>query len=235
MSRTDKKAQARSVWDEVIKTANANGWKSVALVSTVIGATIGSAVMIYKYRARDHDNIPMLAKDKYGMIQGHLQYIIDSRKLRLGFHGLLYDDIKKAGFPSICCISRPPNSHLLFVTNPIHIRYIFDTNFQVTQKSEKLRERFEELLGDGIFTTNGAKWKFHRKIASRMFSTRNLKNYMFDTSLKNTHSTIIKLQDLMVSNKFIDMNDLLGRYTLDTFCGMYCNIYLSTNIEPVYV
>lgn len=207
-----------SVWEQLSKKANDNGWKSVATASTIIGVTITSAILINKYRAQYHDNIPMLATDSWSLIQGHLPLMLSTRGTRLGFHGMLFEEIKKAGFPSICCLSRPPNAHLIFVTNPIHVRYIFDTNFQVTQKSHLMKKRFEELLGDGIFAVNGTEWRFHRKIASRMFSTRNLKNYMYDVSLKSTNCTILKLKNLMNENKAIDMNDLLGRFTLDTFC-----------------
>ena len=210
-----QKAQTKSIWDSVVKVANNSQyskWKAGAVASTV-GITIASAILIHKYRARKHDNIPTLAEDECEMIKGHLSLFLKNRRR---FHEKLLEEIKKLDFPSISSLARPPNQHLIFITNPIHVRYIFETNFEVANKSDRMREHFKELLGDGIFTTNGEQWRFHRKVASRMFSTRNLKNYMFDTSIKNTHSTIKKLHEY--DNKTIDINDLLGRFTVDTFC-----------------
>ena len=50
-----------------------------------------------------------------------------------------------------------------------------------------------------------------------MFSMRNLKDFMYKMSVKNTHIMINKLKELQ-NEKEIDINDLLGRFTLDTFC-----------------
>eukprot|EP00483_Globobulimina_turgida_P005470 UN05480 len=52
-----------------------------------------------------------------------------------------------------------------------------------------------------------------------MFSMRNLKNFMFDMSVKHTLSTISKLKELIkTKDEGIDINNILGRFTLDTFC-----------------
>ena len=53
-----------------------------------------------------------------------------------------------------------------------------------------------------------------------MFSMRNLKDFMFKTAKAHTITTIDKLKQLSVEPE-IDINDLLGRFTLDTFCSMY--------------
>ena len=49
-----------------------------------------------------------------------------------------------------------------------------------------------------------------------MFSMRNLQHYMFETSVTNTRRAIEKLQEF--KGKTVDINDILGRFTMDTFC-----------------
>eukprot|EP01083_Nonionella_stella_P302732 1045020_1 len=183
---------------------------------SAISVTIGSAILLSKYRAAMHDNIPMIAMEEFHPIQGHYPAILRARQARLKLVEWIYQAMKRAEYPSICCISRPPNTRLVLVSNPQLIRYIWETNFPATEKSVAFQQRYDALLGRGIFNVNGEEWRFHRKIASRMFSMRNLRDYMFNTTIRNTHSTMNKLRQLL--NDTIDINDILGRYTLDTFC-----------------
>ena len=45
---------------------------------------------------------------------------------------------------------------------------------------------------------------------------RNLKHFMYDTTINNVQLTMTKLREY--DGKCIDINDILGRFTLDTFC-----------------
>ncbi|ETO35521.1 cytochrome P450 [Reticulomyxa filosa] len=64
-------------------------------------------------------------------------------------------------------------------------------------------------------------WKMHRKAASRMFSMRNLKEYMFSCALSGSQRTVAKLKELKDMDQFkesgVDISDILGRFTLDSF------------------
>jgi len=186
------------------------------MIGLTICSTLAAGVMINRYRSRQHDNIPMLAPDEYQPIRGHLSALIATRDLTNSVHEWMVKHAQKANWPSISCISRPPNKRLVLVIHPIYAKHIFETCFESAIKDDDLTQRFEELLGEGIFAVNGEKWKFHRKIASRMFSHRNLKNYMFDVSIENVKRLMEKLNAF--DQKSVDFNDLLGRFTLDTFC-----------------
>ena len=54
--------------------------------------------------------------------------------------------------------------------------------------------------------------------------------FMYNTSIRNALSVMKKLKEL-VSEPEIDINDILGRYTLDTFC----EIAFGTNIKSIEV
>ena len=58
---------------------------------------------------------------------------------------------------------------------------------------------------------------------------RNLKDFMYSTSTKNTLSVISKLKVLITEQPEVDINDILGRFTLDTFC----EIAFGVNINAV--
>eukprot|EP01084_Bolivina_argentea_P314323 544432_1 len=126
------------------------------------------------------------------------------------------------GFPKISSLSVPGGKHNIFINDPKLIKYLYEDQFEISiLKNDELCHIYYELLGKGIFVSNGPKWKFHRKVASHMFSMRNLKNFMFDMSSKHTLSTITKLKQITkdcAPQIGIDINDILGRFTLDTFC-----------------
>ena len=50
------------------------------------------------------------------------------------------------------------------------------TNFKNYEKSEDINAFLKEFLGTGIFASDGAIWKFHRKVAVNMFSRRLLEH-----------------------------------------------------------
>jgi cytochrome P450 len=54
------------------------------------------------------------------------------------------------------------------VVTPAAVKHILKDNFEKYEKTELLREPVKELLGSGIFTSDGPEWKFHRKIAVQM-------------------------------------------------------------------
>ncbi len=45
-------------------------------------------------------------------------------------------------------------------------------------KGELFRDKLTELLGEGIFNVDGAKWYSQRKIASHIFKQDELQGYM---------------------------------------------------------
>eukprot|EP01083_Nonionella_stella_P060876 158749_1 len=84
-------------------------------------------------------------------------------------------------------------------------------------KSNEISDRLDELLGDGIFSSDPPRWRHHRKIGSKMFSMRNLKNYMFEVAKRGDTRFMAKIEELRVkqTNNVIDIHSLFAIYTLD--------------------
>jgi cytochrome P450 len=72
-------------------------------------------------------------------------------------------------------------------------------------------------MGHGIFNVDGDAWKFHRKIASHVFTSRNIKNDMTSVFVKNARLVVDKLNEHADTGKQFDMQDLYFRYTLESF------------------
>ncbi|WVZ86793.1 hypothetical protein U9M48_033525 [Paspalum notatum var. saurae] len=104
-----------------------------------------------------------------------------------------------------------PTCSYVFTVEPANVEYILKTNFTNYGKGA-LHELGEDLLGDGIFNVDGAKWRHQRKVASHEFSTRVLRDY----SSGVFRDTAAELAGIVAAGGRLDMQDLLMRSTLDS-------------------
>jgi cytochrome P450 len=110
-----------------------------------------------------------------------------------------------------------PTSNYIYTVEPGNIEYILKTNFANYGKGSALHELAEDLLGDGIFNVDGAKWRHQRKVASHEFSTRVLRDY----SSAVFRDTAGELAGIVAAatrgdGERLDISDLLMRSTLDS-------------------
>ena len=80
-----------------------------------------------------------------------------------------------------------------------------------------------ELLGGGIFTTDGQEWLQHRKISSHMFSSGQLKRRMTDAFM--THSVLLaeRIAKGIEEGSGVmktDMQPMLFCFTFDSICAV---------------
>ncbi|KAG8363382.1 hypothetical protein BUALT_Bualt19G0016600 [Buddleja alternifolia] len=85
-----------------------------------------------------------------------------------------------------------------------------------------------DLLGDGIFTVDGDKWREQRKVSSYEFSTRVLRDFSSVIFRKN----VVKLADILSkaanSNEPFDIQDLFMKSTLDSIFRVAFGVELDT-------
>eukprot|EP01084_Bolivina_argentea_P246297 412224_1 len=204
---------------------NQNNWKPAMYASLIGLSTIATIYTARQYyRARFHDNIPTMGMKDFSYFGGHLQILTEKGGNWVYW---MYEDMCNSNWPPIVSLSFPGPRNLIFIQDPALIKFALETNFESTPKGEEFIQEFEPLLGHGIFASNGENWKFHRKVGSRMFSMRNLKDFMYNISKKNTLSVIKKLKELSHEPE-IDINDILGRFTLDTFCEIAFGINVNS-------
>uniref|UniRef100_M8CUK2 Cytochrome P450 704C1 n=1 Tax=Aegilops tauschii TaxID=37682 RepID=M8CUK2_AEGTA len=70
-----------------------------------------------------------------------------------------------------------PTCNHVYTVDPANVEYILRTNFANYGKGAMTHDALEDLLGDGIFNVDGAKWRHQRKVASFEFTTRALRDY----------------------------------------------------------
>ena len=113
------------------------------------------------------------------------------------------------------------------ISLPIDLKCVLKDSFNNFEKGKIQYEIFYDLLGDGIFNSDGEKWKNQRKIASHKFSRNNLKLYMLDIFCKHADNLINNIENIE-QNRFFDIQHLFFKYTFDAICEIGMGIDSST-------
>jgi cytochrome P450 len=70
-----------------------------------------------------------------------------------------------------------------------------------------------------LFIADGDLWSLQRKIASREFTTRSLRSFSSDVFQSHIHNRLLPvLSAAAMSNKVIDLQDVLKRFAFDNIC-----------------
>ncbi|XP_031479096.1 cytochrome P450 86B1-like [Nymphaea colorata] len=121
-----------------------------------------------------------------------------------------------------------------FITmDPANVEHMLKTNFKNYPKGKYYRERFSELLGDGIFNADDEMWKVQRRAASGEMHSARFVEYSAKTIEELTHNKLIKLAEkLSRDGRSVDLQDMFLRFTFDNICMAALGVDLEClNIE----
>ncbi|TRM60069.1 cytochrome P450 [Schizophyllum amplum] len=102
-----------------------------------------------------------------------------------------------------------------FITiEPDHVKAILATQFDDFDKGPVVYDSFKSLLGNGVFSTDGDMWKFHRTMTRPFFNKDKISHFdNFDRHADN----IIRLAKERIAEGYpIDFQDMVARFTLDS-------------------
>ncbi|KAF9675453.1 hypothetical protein SADUNF_Sadunf09G0033900 [Salix dunnii] len=115
---------------------------------------------------------------------------------------------RKQGFYTVTC-------------HPKNIEHILRTRFDNYPKGPEWQTAFHDLLGQGIFNSDGETWLIQRKTAALEFTTRTLRQAMARWVNQTIKNRLWSILDKAVTEKFsVDLQDLLLRLTFDNICGL---------------
>ncbi|XP_031479103.1 cytochrome P450 86B1-like [Nymphaea colorata] len=107
----------------------------------------------------------------------------------------------------------------LVTADTANVEYMLKTNFKNYPKGKYYRERFSELLGDGIFNADDEMWKVQRRAASGEMHSARFVEYSAKTIEELTHKKLIKLAEkLSRDGRSVDLQDVFLRFTFDNIC-----------------
>ncbi|KAI3972891.1 hypothetical protein MKX01_019549 [Papaver californicum] len=118
----------------------------------------------------------------------------------------------------------------VWTANPENVKHILQTQFPVYPKGELLNDTLFDFLGTGIFNTDGAKWKFQRKLASHEFNTKSLRKFIEDVVKIELFGRLIPILETTADqNLVLDLQDILQRFAFDNICK------ISFGFDPAYL
>jgi len=153
-----------------------------------------------------------------------LELALNRRKL----HNVILERVSRINFKS--CEARMPGTTLLLLMDPRDREYVLKTSWRNFLKNrEGDMGNFElvlgEVLGRGIFATDGIEWQDSRKIASHMFSGNGLKNQM--EAVFNAHAahTVEAFERVAAEGATIDIQEVFQCVVFDAFCEIAFGLY----------
>ncbi|KAI9109141.1 hypothetical protein K1719_019764 [Acacia pycnantha] len=157
---------------------------------------VGSLPLLFKNRSRVHD-----------WIAGNLRATGGSATYQtciIPFPFLAH----RQGFYTVTC-------------HPKNIEHILKTRFSNYPKGPRWQTAFHDLLGQGIFNSDGETWLMQRKTAALEFTTRTLRQAMARWVNRTIKNRLWCILDKATKEKMsVDLQDLLLRLTFDNICGL---------------
>ncbi|XP_054787384.1 cytochrome P450 704C1-like [Prosopis cineraria] len=116
----------------------------------------------------------------------------------------------------------------VYTADPVNIEHFLAGNFTNYGKGWYHHSVLSDLLGDGIFTVDGVKWKHQRKAASYQFSTRLLKDFSSSVFRSNAVKLAGMVSEAAISNNAIELQDLFMKSALDSVFKVVLGVELDT-------
>ncbi|KAF9360881.1 serine/threonine protein kinase, CMGC, dual-specificity [Mortierella sp. AD094] len=105
----------------------------------------------------------------------------------------------------------------IMVNDPVVLEHVLKNNFWAYEKGLLLRDSMADLLGTGIFNTDGQHWKWQRKMASHIFNVKAFRDYTGNVFVKESNVVAAHLDTITEKGTTVDIHDLLLKFTLDSF------------------
>ncbi|KAJ6846231.1 putative cytochrome P450 94B3 [Iris pallida] len=110
--------------------------------------------------------------------------------------------------------------------NPDNVEHILKTNFPNYPKGKPFTDILGDLLGRGIFNSDGDLWLAQRKLASHEFTARSLRDLLVSALDSEADGRLVPvLTSACSERRAVDLQDMFRRFAFDVIC----NISLGTD------
>ncbi|KAJ3251378.1 Protein kinase alk2 [Boothiomyces macroporosus] len=150
---------------------------------------------------------------------------------------LIEEELNGPDFDRAKVLTIPFAEPTIFVNDPESVEYITNTNFENYIKGTFTKWRLTDVLGNGIFNTDGHDWFVQRKLSAKILTNRNFKLNIETVFSENIGIFIGVLNAVAESQTPVDMHSLFHRYFMDSFGKIAYGIDLNSLSQgiPSYV
>ncbi|BFZ60927.1 hypothetical protein YB2330_001980 [Saitoella coloradoensis] len=98
---------------------------------------------------------------------------------------------------------------------PDSVEHLVKTKMENYVRGNLFKRMMDEILGEGIFSSDGEQWRWQRKVAAQVFMDKRFKTITAATFAWQTEKFIHLIE--MNQDKALDIQDLFYRFTLENF------------------
>uniref|UniRef100_A0A1W7HBQ6 Cytochrome P450 n=1 Tax=Scoparia dulcis TaxID=107240 RepID=A0A1W7HBQ6_SCODU len=107
----------------------------------------------------------------------------------------------------------------IFTANPSNVEHVLKSNFDNYEKGQAFNSTMRDFLGNGIFNTDGDKWKFQRQVAVHEFNTRSLRKFVETVVDSEISDRLIPMLERAACDRnVLNLQDVLQRFGFDNIC-----------------
>ncbi|KAF9362355.1 hypothetical protein BGX34_006345 [Mortierella sp. NVP85] len=114
-------------------------------------------------------------------------------------------------------VSLPFLGRMIQIDTPENLEHVLKTNFWSYEKGPLFAWMLGDLVGDGIFTSDGHAWRFQRKLASHIFNVNAFREYISDVFVTEGKKVLDYLGKAADEGTIVDFHALMLHFTLDSF------------------
>ena len=121
----------------------------------------------------------------------------------------------------------PMKHGVIIISSPENVKYVMKDAFDNFEKGPLFKAPLHDFLGNGIFTSDGAQWRTHRKVAAAMF-TRNLLQLGTTVALAQAEKLRSKIEEHVASGAEFNLQACYFNFTLDVFASIAFGVELDS-------
>ena len=182
-------------------------------------------LLIFAYLIWFHFLARTLTGPRVWPVIGSLPALISNRR---SLHDWMAGNLRSTGGAATyqtCTVALPffarKQGFYTVTSHPRNIEHVLRTRFENYPKGPDWQAAFHDLLGQGIFNSDGEIWLVQRKTAALEFTTRTLRQAMDRWVNRTIRTRLWCILDKAAEYKTaVDLQDLLLRLTFDNICGL---------------
>ncbi|KAG6503093.1 cytochrome P450 94B3-like [Zingiber officinale] len=130
-----------------------------------------------------------------------------------------YTDLLASSPTQTVVVHRLGARRTVLTADPACVEHVLRSNFANYPKGKPFTEILGDLLGSGIFNADGQLWHAQRKLASREFTVRSMREGLITELEAETGGRLLpRLRAASVTGRCVDVQDLLRRFAFDVIC-----------------
>lgn len=183
--------------------------------------------------------IPTYLSGEPGFFFGHLLRLLPflSKKENPMFvmpHEEVWIDANKNKIKTMYLAFGPkyfPLLHLTITIDPMNVKHILKDKFDNYEKGELFRSILSDLLGIGIFVSDGPTWYRQRKVASKIFTKTNFNSSMMNTFNQHANDLVRTFKKFATMKKEFDAQELFYEATMEAIMEIAFGYHIVENKE----